>query len=99
MGSQLVEIAEIQPLPGFQLRVAFSDGTRGVVDLSRLAGRGVFSLWNEPGAFERAAIQEGRAVVWSDEADLSADSLYLQLTGMRPGDLFPSLRTAESSHA
>jgi hypothetical protein len=89
MDTRLVQLVEIEPLADYRLRVRFSDGAGGVADLSHLAGRGVFSLWNEPGAFERARIEEGRAVVWSEEVDLSADSLYLQVTGKSPDQLFP----------
>jgi hypothetical protein len=54
---------------------------------------------NQSGVFERARIEEGRAVVWTEEVDLSADSLYLQVTGKRPDQLFPNLRSTEATHA
>jgi len=95
----LIQLIEIQPLPEFRIRLRFRDGTSGEVDLSRLAGRGVFSLWNERGAFERAVLRESRAVVWSEDVALSADSLYLQLTGKRPDEIFPKLRSVEPTHA
>ncbi len=95
----LVELVEIEPLPDYRLRVRFSDGTRGIADLSYLAGRGVFSLWLEAGAFERARVEEGRAVVWSESVDLGADSLYLQVTGKTPDQLFPNLGSTEARHA
>jgi len=41
---------EVTPLPGFRLRLRYTDGTEGEVDLSHLAGRGVFRLWDSPGA-------------------------------------------------
>lgn len=55
------------------------------MDLSALAGVGVFRLWLEPGAFERAHITEHRAIAWSDDVELCADTLYLRLTG-RPAN-------------
>jgi hypothetical protein len=89
METRLIQLVEIEPMPDYRLRVRFSDGASGVADLSHLAGRGVFAVWHQSGAFERARIEEGRAVVWSDEVDLSADSLYLQVTGKSPEALEP----------
>jgi hypothetical protein len=99
MGNELVQLVEVEPMAGYRLRLRFDDGSAGVADLSHLAGRGVFGLWDQPGAFERVRIEEGRAVVWSEEVDLSADTLYLQVTGKRPDQLFPNLRSTEATHA
>jgi hypothetical protein len=38
---------EVQPLKNYRLKVRFSDGIQGVVDLSEFAGKGVFALWND----------------------------------------------------
>ena len=45
------KIVEVKPMEGFRLWLRFSDGFEGVVDLADLAGKGVFSAWNHPGAF------------------------------------------------
>ena len=52
-----------------------------IVDLSRLVGKGVFQLWNDPEAFGRVSLGTGGELVWSDEVDLCADALYLEVTG------------------
>lgn len=82
----------VKALPGYRLRLRYSDGTEGEVDLSDLAGRGVFALWNQPGAFESVSIGPGRSIHWSDEVELCPDSLYLRLTGKAPEEIFPALR-------
>jgi len=72
-----MNLIEVEPRDGFSLYLRYDDGVEGVVDLASLAGRGVFVRWLEPGLFEAVRI--------------SADALYMQLTGKRPEDVFPSL--------
>ena len=80
---------DVKALPNYRLRIAYSDGTAGEVDLSDLAGRGVFALWDQPGAFESVRITPWRAIAWSDDVELCADALYLRLTGKAPEEVFP----------
>ena len=85
------KLKEINPLSNYRLRLRYDDGVEGEVDLSSLAGRGVFAAWNEPGAFERVNIGSGGEVTWEAGVDLCPDALYMQLTGKSPEQLFPSL--------
>ena len=79
------------PLSGYRVRLRYADGVAGVVDLSHLAGKGVFQLWDDPNAFERVSIGSSGEVRWSKEVDLCADALYLQITGKQPEEVFPGL--------
>ena len=88
----MFELIEIQPLTGYRLRLRYADGVTGVVDLSHLVGKGVFELWNNPETFGRVSIGSSGEVRWSDEVDLCADALYLQVTGRGPSEVFPGLR-------
>ncbi len=88
----MFEVVEVQPLAGHRLRLRYVDGVAGVVDLSHLVGKGVFQLWDDPKAFERVSIGSSGEVRWSDEVDLCADALYLQITGKQPDEVFPGLR-------
>ena len=82
----------VKPLPDYKLHLRYEDGVEGEVDLSHLAGRGVFALWNDAGAFEKVSISPGGAIRWNDEVDLCPDALYLEITGKSPEDVFPSLK-------
>jgi hypothetical protein len=86
------KLLEIKAQPGYRLWVRYSDGVEGSVDLSRLVGRGVFANWTDPRAFEQVRLTDYGAPAWGDSVDLCPDALYLELTGQRPEDLFPSLR-------
>jgi hypothetical protein len=88
----MLKLLQADPLPDYKLRLRYTDGTAGEVDLSRLVGKGVFQLWADPEAFGRVSIGSGGELRWSDEVDLCADALYMELTGKRPEEVFPSLR-------
>ena len=87
-----MKIIEISPREGFKLFLGYDDGVTGVVDLSSLAGRGVFASWLEPHIFQQVRLTEAGALEWPGEVDLCPDALYLELTGKTVEDLFPNLR-------
>ncbi|NBD35619.1 MAG: DUF2442 domain-containing protein [Chloroflexi bacterium] len=84
---------QVKPLPGYKLWIEYTDGVAGEVDLSHLAGKGVFALWNDTDAFEQVYIDESDAIAWSEEIALCPDALYMRITGKTPEELFPNLKT------
>ena len=91
-------VTKAEALDDYRLDLTFDDGTRGVVDVSDLAGSGVFALWNDYGRFREVRIGDAGELVWGDEVDLCPDSLYLRATGREPEDEFPSLKR-QMAHA
>ena len=92
------KISKVKILTGYSLDLTFDDGTSGTVDLSDLAGKGVFVLWRDRHVFENVQIGPSGELSWGDRIDLCPDSLYLQVTGKKPEDIFPALRH-EHTHA
>ncbi|MHB8974838.1 MAG: DUF2442 domain-containing protein [Pirellulaceae bacterium] len=92
----MLRLIHAEPLAGYKLRLGYADGVTGVVDLSQLVGKGVFQLWNDPETFERISIGTAGELRWSDEVDLCADALYLEITGKQPDEVFPNLRKARN---
>lgn len=86
------KILEARPLDGYKIWLQFDNGITGEADLSHLAGKGVFTLWNNYENFKQVSIENGRSLTWSDEIDMDADSLYLKITGKKPEELFPALK-------
>ena len=86
---------EVKALSDYRIWVRFADGTAGEVDLSHLAGRGVFSLWQDYTAFQGVHLGSSGEIAWNDEVELCPDSIYLKLTGKTPEDVFPSLVRTE----
>jgi hypothetical protein len=80
---------DVEPRNGFKLWLRFSDGAEGVVDLSRLAGRGVFQCWVNTDAFEAVRVAEHGVVVWGDDVELCPDALYLKATGKAIDEVMP----------
>ena len=78
-------------MDGFRLWLKYEDGIQGIVDLSDLAGRGVFEAWSEREVFDAVTVNESGAVVWPGEIDLCPDALYIRLTGRQAQQIFPSL--------
>ena len=93
-----MNIVELSPRENYGLFLRYEDGTEGVVDLSSLAGRGVFASWLVPGVFEQARLSESGVPEWPGELDLCSDSLYMQLTGKSAEEIFPNLRR-KAAHA
>jgi len=82
---------DVKALPGFKIWVRFADGTEGKTDLSHLAGRGVFVLWNDDEAFQNVHVGPHGQIAWSEEVEICPDSIYLRLTGKTPEEVFPNL--------
>lgn len=85
----MFRIKEFKTLPKYQILIRFEDGVEGTVDLSHLAGHGIFAEWLEKGRFESVQIGASGELKWGENIDLCPDSLYLKITGKKPGELFP----------
>lgn len=78
-------IVEVKPLANYRVRLKFSDGVEGIVDLSELAGKGVFSAWEDVNFFNSVYVdKESRTIVWGKEIDLCPDTLYAKVLGVDP---------------
>lgn len=85
---------EVEAREGYKVWLRYEDGTEGTVDLADLAGRGVFTAWDDRGVFEAVEITASGALEWPGGIDLCGDALYLRLTGKSPEEVFPRLRAA-----
>ena len=83
---------EVKVLKNYKLWVKYEDGTEGEVDLSHLAGKGVFSIWNDYAVFEKVYIGQYGEMAWGDEIDICPDSVYMEITGKTPEEVFPNLQ-------
>ena len=79
-GSKFPWVTDLEARDKFKLWLRYSDGTEGVVDLSDMAHTELFADWQKPGVFEQVVIGENGEVMWTEDAALCSDSLYLDLT-------------------
>ncbi|MPY87305.1 MAG: DUF2442 domain-containing protein [Luteitalea sp.] len=86
------KIVDVRPLDDHRIWLRFSDGAKGEVDLSDLAGRGVFSAWADRNVFTAVHVESGGGIEWPGEIDMCPDALYLRLTGKAVEEVFPSFK-------
>lgn len=70
-------VASVEPLENSRLRISFTDGLTGEVDLSDIVGEGVFSALVDPVEFAKVFLDpRTHTVAWPGDIDLCPDSLY-----------------------
>ena len=73
----MARIVSAQPLVGYRLRLRFTDGLEGTVDLRHLIGRGVFQQLADPAEFQRVFVDpETQTIAWPNDIDICPDTLY-----------------------
>jgi hypothetical protein len=82
------KLKDVQVQSGFRLHLRYEDGVEGDVDLSDIAGRGVFKTWDDRAVFENVRITSGGGLEWPGSIDLCEDALYLRITGKSAKDVF-----------
>ena len=72
---------KVEALPDFRLRVAYPDGTEGMIDLSGDVGRGVFAPLADEAFFRTVHIGRFGQIAWSEDIEICPDAAYLEITG------------------
>ncbi len=79
----MIRPVEVKPRDGFRIWIRYDDGASGDVDLSSLAGRGVFAAWNDRRCFEDVHITPHGGIAWRNDLELCPDALRLRLNRAR----------------
>ena len=82
---------EVRALEPYRIWLRYDDGVEGELDLSHLAGDGVFAAWEDHSFFSDVRLGSCGSIVWGDDLDLCGDALYLELTGMTSQEAFPQM--------
>lgn len=70
-------VVTVEPLVGYKVKIRFSDGVEGEVDLSYLVGKGVFTAWDDPAQFARVSVNnQTHTLTWPGGIDICPDALY-----------------------
>ncbi|KAA8822637.1 DUF2442 domain-containing protein [Bifidobacterium vespertilionis] len=72
MVSKLVTVTSVEPMPQHRLKVACSDGARGVFDMSPFMKQPVYRALSDPDEFNRVFIAFG-VPTWPNGADIAAE--------------------------
>ena len=98
-GCTVIRPTEVHTRAGYRIWLRYADGVDGEIDLSYLAVKGVFNIWDEPGYFEEVHITSDRAIAWDDDIEFCADALYMQLTGKSVEEMMPGVKQITRSKA
>ena len=67
-------------LDNFRITINFSDWISGIVDLSHLAGKGVFDIWENDDNFSNVYINtETDAIAWNKDLEICPNNLFQQI--------------------
>ena len=75
-----------EALSGYRLRVAYPDGTAGVIDLSADVGRGVFAPLADEEFFQTVHIGRFGQIAWSEDIEICPDAAYQEITGRKESE-------------
>jgi hypothetical protein len=76
----VLEVTYVEPLEGYRLRLAFNDGSAGVVDVEPFLWGEQFEELREPARFNEVFLDKGMGTVaWPNEADLAPVTLRERL--------------------
>ena len=87
---------EVKALKNSRIWLKYDDGTEGEVDLSDVAGHGVFEAWNDAAFFGSVRLGSHGAIEWGADIDICPDAMYLRLTGKSPEEVFPALKSVHA---
>ncbi len=87
---------EVKARPNFRIWLRYDDGVEGEVDLSELAGRGVFAAWNDSTFFDSVHLGLHGAIEWGPDIDICPDAIYLRPTGKSAEETFPGLSSVHA---
>ncbi len=77
----MVRPIKVTALAGCKIRVEYSDGVMGIIDLADCAGRGVFTPLEDEEFFKTVHVGDHGQIAWSDEIEICPDAAYLEITG------------------
>lgn len=83
---------EVKALADYRIWLRYDDGAEGEIDLSDLAGHGVFAVWSNRAVFSAVHLGSHGAIEWSPDLELCPDAMYLRLTGKSVDEVFPASR-------
>lgn len=83
---------DVKALEGYSIWIKFDDDVEGEIDLSDLAGRGVFEAWEDRAFFEKVEVPDYDAIAWPGDLSLCSDMLYMRLTGKTVEEIFPNFQ-------
>lgn len=74
---------------GYDIHVLFEDGIAGIIHLNDLVEQGIFQPLKEMTQFAKV-YTTGYSIAWSDQLEIDAATIYAELSGTAPRDVYSS---------
>ena len=83
------KIKSIQAVEKYKLKIVFQDGISGPYDVSNLARKGVFKIWDSGNSFFEVFVNpESGAISWPGDIDIDTINVYCSIKGISPEKYF-----------
>lgn len=92
----IMKVQSVKHVEKYTIHVKFTDGVEGDVELSGLVGKGIFNALQNEAVFAKV-FTTGYSIAWSDELEIDADTIYMELTGKSISEL-PAQNPAHASN-
>jgi hypothetical protein len=90
-----MRVKQVNYTQDYELHVVFEDGVEGNINLDQTVEVGIFRILKDKNLFSKA-YTKGRSIAWSDELEIDADAIYLELTGKRIEEIMPGKKSYAS---
>jgi hypothetical protein len=81
-----MKIEEVAYINDYTIHIKFEDGISGSIQLNDLVQNGIFQELKDKSKFAKV-FTNGYSVAWSNELEIDANKIYLELTGKNFGDI------------
>ncbi len=81
-----MKIEEVAYIKDYTIHIKFEDGISGSIQLNDLVQNGIFQELKDKSKFAKV-FTNGYSVAWSNELEIDANKIYLELTGKNFGDI------------
>jgi Protein of unknown function (DUF2442) len=73
---------KVTALAGYKIHLAYADGVTGVMNLSDVAGCGVFAPLKNEEVFKKVHVNGRGKIAWAEEIEICPDAVYWELIGI-----------------
>ena len=85
------KVVSVKALEKYKVFVTFDDGVSCILDLHSLAGKGVFSYWEENDNFNKVFVHPDlHCITWPGELDIDTINAYCTIREINPEDFLHS---------
>lgn len=86
---QFPKVISVRAISKYILDIRFNDGTQGTYEVSDLAGKGVFKMWDINDNFFKVYIDKlSGAISWPGELDIDTINAYCSIKGISTDTYF-----------